>query len=103
MTPESLNSPLLDNGSLTDVSMEMRIRGDRLGTKRAFHVNGLNKGSTDTHMQQTFSMDTGGTISAGVQRRVILSYLGLKGIQKLSVQLWSGNQLTTGADEVTVS
>jgi hypothetical protein len=25
--------------------MEMRIRGDRLGTERAFHVNGINKGS----------------------------------------------------------
>jgi hypothetical protein len=42
MTPESRNSPLLDIGSLTR-SMEMRIRGDRLGTERTFHVNGLNK------------------------------------------------------------
>jgi hypothetical protein len=24
--------------------MEMRIRGDRLGTERAFYVNGINKG-----------------------------------------------------------
>jgi hypothetical protein len=30
MTPESRNSPLLDNGSLTYFSMEMRIRGNDL-------------------------------------------------------------------------
>jgi hypothetical protein len=58
MTPESWNSPLLDNGSLTYVSMEMRIRGDQLGTERAFHFNGINNGSTDTGKQQTFSTDT---------------------------------------------
>jgi hypothetical protein len=46
--PESRNSPLLDNGCLTRVLMEMQIRGDRLGTERAFHVNGINKGSMDT-------------------------------------------------------
>jgi hypothetical protein len=44
MTPESRKSPLLDNGSLTHVFMEMRIRGERLGTECAFHVNGINKG-----------------------------------------------------------
>jgi hypothetical protein len=44
MTPESWNSPLLDNGSLTHISMEIRIRGDRLGTDRAFHVNRFNEG-----------------------------------------------------------
>jgi hypothetical protein len=48
MTPESRNSPLLDNGSLTR-STDMRICGDRLGTESAFHVNGINK---------QFSMDT---------------------------------------------
>jgi hypothetical protein len=42
MTLESKNGPLLDNGSLTHVSMEMRICGDRLGTERVFHVNGIN-------------------------------------------------------------
>jgi hypothetical protein len=42
MAPESRNSPLLDNVSLTR-SMKMRIRGDRLGKERAFHVNGINK------------------------------------------------------------
>jgi hypothetical protein len=29
-------------------SMEMRIRGDRIGTERPLHVNGINKGSTVT-------------------------------------------------------
>jgi hypothetical protein len=58
MTPESRNSPLLDNGSLTHVSMEMWIRGDRLGTERTFHVNVINKSSTDTRKHQIFSMDT---------------------------------------------
>jgi hypothetical protein len=38
MTPESRNSLLLDNGSLTDVCVEMRIYGDRFGT---FRVNGI--------------------------------------------------------------
>jgi hypothetical protein len=32
----------------------MRIRGDRLGTERAFYVNII----MDTRKQQTFSMDT---------------------------------------------
>jgi hypothetical protein len=58
MTPEDRNSPLLNKGSLTYVSMEMRIRGERLDTERAFHVNRINKGSTDMYKQQTFSMDT---------------------------------------------
>jgi hypothetical protein len=43
MTPERRNSPLLDNGSLTHVSMEMLMHGDRLDTERAFHINGINK------------------------------------------------------------
>jgi methionine aminopeptidase len=43
MTPESRNSLLLRNGSLTHVSMEMRIRGDLLDTERAFHVNRTKK------------------------------------------------------------
>jgi hypothetical protein len=30
---------------LTHVSVEMRIRGDRLGTERVFRVNGIIKGS----------------------------------------------------------
>jgi hypothetical protein len=37
--------------------MEMRIRVERLGMERAIHVNGINKGSTDIHKQQIFSMD----------------------------------------------
>jgi hypothetical protein len=41
MTPES--RPLLDNGSLKHVSMQMRMHGNRLGTERAFHANGSNK------------------------------------------------------------
>jgi hypothetical protein len=45
MTPESQNNPLLDNGWLTHVSMETRIRGDSLGTERTFHGNGISKGS----------------------------------------------------------
>jgi hypothetical protein len=43
MTPEIRKGPLLDNGSLTHVSMEMRIRGNRLGIDRVFCVNGINK------------------------------------------------------------
>jgi hypothetical protein len=46
MTPENRNSPLrplLDNGSPTHISTEIRIRGKRLGTESAFHVNGINK------------------------------------------------------------
>jgi hypothetical protein len=40
MEPEwkSITSQRLAN----TCSMEMRIRGDRLGTERAFHVNGIN-------------------------------------------------------------
>jgi hypothetical protein len=57
MASENRNGPLLDNGSLTHVSMEIRIRGDRLGTERAFHVSVINKSSTDTR-KQIFSMDT---------------------------------------------
>jgi hypothetical protein len=45
MKPESRYNPLLDNGSLKHVSMEIRIRGDGLGTERAFHVNGIKRGS----------------------------------------------------------
>jgi hypothetical protein len=45
MTPESWNSPLLDNGSLSSFSIQMRIRGDRFGMERASHVNGIKKGS----------------------------------------------------------
>jgi hypothetical protein len=45
MMPESWNSPLLDNGSLSRFSIEMWIRGDRFGMERAFHVNGIKKGS----------------------------------------------------------
>jgi hypothetical protein len=56
--PESRNCLLLDNGWLTDVSMEMR-----------FHVNGINKSSygyaqaanifsMDTREQQTFPIIT---------------------------------------------
>jgi hypothetical protein len=41
MTPESRDNPLLDNGSLTQISMEMRIRGERLCTERVFRVNGI--------------------------------------------------------------
>jgi hypothetical protein len=51
--------------------MEMRIRGDRLGTESSFHVNGINKGSMDTGKQQTFPMDTRKTIKVGAQRRFI--------------------------------
>jgi hypothetical protein len=58
MMPESQNSPLLDNGSLTHVSMAMRIHGDRLCTEYNFYVSGMNKDSTDTRKQQIFSMDT---------------------------------------------
>jgi hypothetical protein len=58
ITRESRNSPLLDNGSLTHFYMEMRIRGDRLGTVRAFHINGINKGSMVSCKQYIFSMDT---------------------------------------------
>jgi methionine aminopeptidase len=43
MTPESKNSQLLDNGSLTHISMGLRIHGDRLDTERAFYVKGINK------------------------------------------------------------
>jgi hypothetical protein len=45
MKPESRNSPLIDNDSLTHVYREMRIHGGRLGSERAFHVNGINEGS----------------------------------------------------------
>jgi hypothetical protein len=34
MTPESRDSPLLDNELANTRSMEMRIRGGRLGTER---------------------------------------------------------------------
>jgi hypothetical protein len=44
MNPESRKSALLDNGSLTHVSIEMRIREDRLDTKGSFHFNPINKG-----------------------------------------------------------
>jgi hypothetical protein len=44
MTLESWNSPLLDSGSLTHVTMEMRIHGDWLGTERIFQVSRINKG-----------------------------------------------------------
>jgi hypothetical protein len=51
--------------------MEMRIRGDRLSMERAFHVNGINKGSIGACKKQIFSTDTRSTIKAGVQRRLI--------------------------------
>jgi hypothetical protein len=73
MTPESLNSPLLDNVSLTHVSMEMRIRGDRLGTDHAFRIDGINKISADTAKQETFSMDRSYVIKVHVQRKLIQS------------------------------
>jgi hypothetical protein len=59
MTPESRNSPLLDNGSLTHVYMEMRIRGDRLGTERVSMSTESTKVYTDTNKQPTFLMKTG--------------------------------------------
>jgi hypothetical protein len=82
MTPERLNSPLLDNGSprintgsrcngyacrnqgvaakLTHISMEVRIRGDWLGTERVYRVSGINKGF---HEQTTnVFMETGDCI-----------------------------------------
>jgi hypothetical protein len=63
MTPESQNSPLLDNDFPTHVSLGMRTRGDRL------HVNGINTCSTDTRKQQIFPTDTRYTMKAGAQRR----------------------------------
>jgi hypothetical protein len=51
MTPESRNRPLLDNGSLTNISMETRFHGDGLGMERTSHVNGINKDSTNTRKQ----------------------------------------------------
>jgi hypothetical protein len=66
MTPERRNSPLLDNGSLKkihDVSMEMRIRGDRLGTERVSMSTELTNVSRDTNKQSTFSMETEDYIS----------------------------------------
>jgi hypothetical protein len=60
MTPESRNSPLLDNGWLTHVCMELRIRGDQLGKERAFHVNGINKGShgyMETNIFHVYALD----------------------------------------------
>jgi hypothetical protein len=54
MTPESRNSPLLDNDSLTYVSMEMRIRGDRFGTECDFHVNGTKKYFPWIHASNTY-------------------------------------------------
>jgi hypothetical protein len=96
MTPESRNSPLLDNGSLTQVSMEVRIRGDRLGMERAFHVNGLN--NFHEHAQATnifhgyalkYENDSAGKIESVVR--------------EFSVRLWSVSQRKTEAEEVTDS
>jgi hypothetical protein len=43
MTPESRNSPLLDNGLITHVFMGMRILEDRLSTESVLHANGIKK------------------------------------------------------------
>jgi hypothetical protein len=69
--------------------MEIRIRGDRLGTVRAFHVNGINN---------KFPW-----ICARLYKEPYREErLSRKRIQQLSVQLWSANQRTTEA-EVTDS
>jgi hypothetical protein len=84
MTPESRSSPLPDNDSLTYVSKEMRIRGDRLGTERAFHVKGINEGSHEGASTEDW-------------------FIRNSVIREFSFQLWSVNQRTTEAEEVTDS
>jgi hypothetical protein len=65
---DAWNSQLLENGSLTR-SVEMRIRGERHGTERPFHINGIYEGfqgyaQVTKHFprirasNKTFSMDT---------------------------------------------
>jgi hypothetical protein len=71
MMPESRNSPLLVNGSLTLVSMEMLIRGDRLVMERAFLVNKV-KNIFHGYAQATnIFRSYHYTVKAGMQRRLI--------------------------------
>jgi hypothetical protein len=73
ITPESRNSPLLDNGSLSHVSMEMRIHEDRLGTEPAFHINEINKQFPRiraSNIFQGYVLD----YKSGMQRRLIQQY-----------------------------
>jgi hypothetical protein len=107
MTPESRNNPLPDSGSLTHVSVKMRIHGDRLGTERAFHVNGINKQfprvrASNKHFpwirarlwkwecrEDWFSRDS-----------FLREFSHSAFVTELSAQLWSVNQRTTEAEEV---
>jgi hypothetical protein len=89
MTSASWNSTLLDNGSLTHVSIKMRIRGDRLGKVRIFCVNGINN-------FHGYALD----YKARVKRRLIQTQFIGKGVECSAVSV---NQWTTEAEEVTDS
>jgi hypothetical protein len=58
MMLESWNSPLLDNDSLTHVSMEMWIHGDQLWNALSVSMEPT-KVSMDTDKKLTFSVETG--------------------------------------------
>jgi hypothetical protein len=78
MTPESRNSPLLNNGSLKRVSAATDTHWHTLVwrsgfmktdlVRNAFSVLTESKFSTDTNKQPTFSMKTGGHINGRVDR-----------------------------------
>jgi hypothetical protein len=103
MTLDSQNSPFLENGSLTQVSMEMLIRRDRLGTERDFHVSGISKGSHGyaqaTNIFQGYALDCKSGSSEKIDS-VVLQFRRKSVVREFSVQLWSVNQRTTEAEGV---
>jgi hypothetical protein len=91
MKPESRKRKSIARQRLANTrSMEMRIRGERLGTESAFHVNGINK---------QFPW-----IRARLCKEPCREErLSRNRIQKLSVHMWNANQRTTEAEEVDVT
>jgi hypothetical protein len=103
MTPESRDNPLLDNGSLTYVSMEMLIRGGLICTELAFHANGIDKSfpGYEEADNNFHGYEQAANSFHGDQR--LYSYTYSSFVRQLSVQLWSVNQRATEAEEVTDS
>jgi hypothetical protein len=100
MMPQSRNSPLLANGSLTYVSSAMDKKQTRGTVRRSDLYSALPEVIKEL-VQSLFGWKPSFESSGSVQESSVILHSAF--VREFSVQLWSVNRRTTEAEEVTES